>query len=99
MTTLGIVRIDKTPPAGAKADRTAHTRKSIHDDIDHEAQIAVRDPNLIRARERLKANQFELHGVALKSVANTVELSRNPAEYRAKITAEAFRRAAKIRTN
>ncbi len=99
LTTLGIARIDKTLPAGAKADRPAHSRNSIHVDIDHEAQIAVQDPNLIRARERPKANQFDLHGDALKSVANTVQLDRNPAEYRATITAEAFRRAAKIRTN
>jgi hypothetical protein len=94
---LGIVQIDKTPPAGEKADRPAHTRNGIHDDIYYEAQTAVQDPNLIRAEERLQVGQFELHGVPLQSVAKTVELGRKLAEYRAVITAEAFRRSVAAR--
>jgi hypothetical protein len=34
-----------------------------------------------------------LHGVPLESVAKTVELGQKLAEYRAAITAEAFRRS------
>jgi hypothetical protein len=94
---LGIVQIDKTPPPGEQADRPAHTRNGIHDDIYYEAQTAVQDPNLIRAEERRKAGQFQLHGVPLKSVAKVVELGRKLAEYRAAITAEAFRRSAAAR--
>jgi creatinine amidohydrolase len=94
---LGIVQIDKTPPPGEQADRPAHTRNGIHDDIYYEAQIAVLDPHLIRAEERRKAGHFQLHGVQLKSVANLVELGRNLAEYRAAITAAAFRRSAAAR--
>src|SRR6185436_17116630 len=91
---LGIIQIDRTPPPGEKADRPAHTRNGIHDDIYYEAQAAVQDPNLIRAEERRKTGQFQLHGVKLRSVAKTVELGRKLAEYRAAITAEAFRRSA-----
>ena len=94
---LGIVQVDKTPPPGERADRPAHTRNGIHDDIYYEAQAAVQDPNLIRAEERRKAGQFHLHGVQLESVAKTVELGRKLAEYRATITAEAFRRSAAAR--
>jgi creatinine amidohydrolase len=94
---LGIVQIDKSPPAGQKADRPAHTRNGIHDDIYYQAQIAVQDPNLIRAEERQKTGHFRLHGVPLQSVPRTVELGRKLAEYRAAITAEAFRRSAAAR--
>lgn len=91
---LGIVQIDKTPPPGGKADRPTATRNGIHDDIYYEAQVAVQDPNLIRAEERRKTGQFQLHGVPLQSVPKTVELGRKLAEYRAAITAEAFQRSA-----
>lgn len=90
---LGIVQIDKTPPPGEAADRPAHTRNGVHDDIYYEAQVAVQDPNLIRAEERLKTKQFSLHGVELAPLSKTVELGRRLAEYRAQITAAAFARS------
>ena len=65
----------------------------MHDDIYYEAQLAVRDPALIRTEERLKTKQFRLHGVELAPLAKTVELGRKLAEYRAEITAEAFARS------
>lgn len=89
----GIVQIDKTPPAGEKPDRPAHTRNGIHDDIYYEAQIAVQDPAHIRAAERVKVGQFSLHGVDLAPLSKTVELGRQLAEYRAQITAKAYRRS------
>jgi creatinine amidohydrolase len=91
--TLGIVQIDKMPPSGEAADRPAHTRNGIHDDIYYEAQVAVQDPNLIRAEERLKTGKFTLHGVELAPVSKTIELGRKLAEYRAGITARAFERS------
>jgi len=90
---LGIVQIDKTPGPGEAADRPAHTRNGMHDDIYYEAQVAVQDPNLIRVEERLKTKQFRLHGVDLAPLSRTVELGRKLAEYRAQITAAAFRRS------
>ncbi|MBM3735982.1 MAG: creatininase family protein [Acidobacteria bacterium] len=96
----GIVQIDKTPPAGEKPDRPTHTRNGIHDDIYYEALSAVQDPEHIRARERMKAGLFSLHGVELGSVKRTVELGRRIAEHRAGITVRAYRRSyEKLRGN
>jgi creatinine amidohydrolase/Fe(II)-dependent formamide hydrolase-like protein len=89
----GIVQIDQTPPKGAAGDRPTATRNGIHDDVYYEAQIAVQDPNLIRAEERLKTGTFKLHGVDLAPVSKTIELGRKLAEYRAEITAKAFERS------
>jgi hypothetical protein len=88
---LGLVQIDKTPPAGQAADRRSDTRNGMHDDIYYEAQAAVQDPKLIRVEERIKAGLFSLHGVDLKSAANVIEIGKKLAEYRAGITAKAFK--------
>jgi creatinine amidohydrolase len=88
---LGLVQIDKTPPAGQAADRRSDTRNGMHDDIYYEAQAAVQDPKLIRVDERIKAGLFSLHGVDLKSAANVIEIGKKLAEYRAGITAKAFK--------
>src|SRR5262245_34238287 len=86
---LGITQIDKTP--GATPDGPAHTRNGIHDDVYYEAQVAVVDPKFIRADERRKAGLLELHGVSLAPVSRTIELGKKLAEYRAEITAKAFK--------
>jgi hypothetical protein len=93
----GIVQIDRTPPQGEKADRPAHTRNGIHDDIYYEAQIAAVDPNLIRVEERRKAGQFHLHGVNLEPLEKTVELGHALAEYRAGIVVRAIEKARRSR--
>lgn len=87
----GIVQIDSTPPAGQARDRASDYRNGIHDDIYYEAQIAVQNPELIRAQQRIKAGQFTLHGVQLAPIAKTVELGKELARYRAGITAKAFK--------
>ena len=87
---LGITQIDKTPSPGEAADRPSDWRNGIHDDMYYEAQVAVQDPNLIRADQRMKAGLFTLHGVDLAPVSRTVEIGRKLAAYRAKITAKAF---------
>jgi creatinine amidohydrolase len=87
----GIVQIDNTPPAGQEKDRRTDTRNGMHDDIYYEAQIAVQDPTLIRAEQRLKAGLFKLHGVDQAPVSKTVEVGKKLAEYRAGITARAFK--------
>jgi hypothetical protein len=86
----GITQIDRNPPAGQAADRPSDWRNGIHDDIYYEAQIAVQDPKLIRAAERVQAGLFTLHGVELAPVDKLVDLGRKLAEYRAQITARAF---------
>jgi hypothetical protein len=86
----GIVQVDKTPPKGESPTRPAHTRNGIHDDVYYEAQIAVQDPKLIRADERIKAGLMSIHGVNLAPITKTVELGKKLAEYRAGITKKAF---------
>lgn len=87
----GIVQIDNTPPPDQEKDRRTDTRNGMHDDIYYEAQMAVQDPALIRADQRIKAGLFTLHGVEQAPVSKTVELGRKLAEYRAAITARAFK--------
>jgi len=87
----GIVQIDNTPPAGQEKDRRTDTRNGMHDDIYYEAQTAVQDPKLIRTEQRVRAGLFTLHGVDEAPVSKTVEIGRKLAEYRAGITARAFR--------
>lgn len=87
--TLGITQINKTP--GQPADARTDTRNGMHDDIYYESQIAVMDPRLIRAEQRRKARLLSLHGVAESDVPTLVEIGRKLADYRAGITAQAFR--------
>ena len=90
LTSRGIVQIDETPPPGEERDRPTDTRNGIHDDIYYEAQTAVQDPGLIRMDQRIQAGLFTLHGVDLAPISETIELGRSLAEYRARITAQAF---------
>jgi creatinine amidohydrolase/Fe(II)-dependent formamide hydrolase-like protein len=87
--TLGITQINKTP--GQPADARTDTRNGMHDDIYYESQIAVVDPALIRAEQRRKAGLLTLHGVDESDVKALVEIGRKLAEYRAGITAQAFK--------
>src|SRR6188508_2420660 len=87
--TLGITQINKTP--GQPADARTDTRNGMHDDIYYESQIAVMDPKLIRAEERRKAGLLNLHGVDESSIPRVVEIGKKLAEYRAGITARAFK--------
>ncbi len=88
---LGIVQIDHTPPEGQAKDRRTDTRNGMHDDVYYEAQTAVQDPKLIRVDQRKKARLFTLHGVDLVSAEKMIEMGRKLAEYRAGITAKAFK--------
>jgi creatinine amidohydrolase len=88
--TLGITQIDKTKPAGQQDQRT-DTRNNMHDDIYYEAQVAVQDPALIRAAQRQKAGLLSLHGVNEAPVSKLVDIGKKLAEYRAQVTAKAFR--------
>ena len=94
----GIVQIDQTPPPGEPADRPTATRNQMHDDIYYEAQVAVQNPAFIRAQQRIASGLFRLHGVDLNSIDYIEQLGRELAQYRAEITARAFRNSlAKLR--
>ena len=87
--TLGVTQIDSTP--GRQRDARVDTRNGMHDDIYYEAQIAVQDPKLIRADQRRKAGLLTLHGVNEAPISKTIEIGKKLAEYRAGITAKAFK--------
>ena len=87
--TLGITQVDSTP--GRQRDARVDTRNGMHDDIYYEAQIAVQDPKLIRADQRQKAGLLTLHGVNEAPISKTIEIGKKLAEYRAGITAKAFK--------
>jgi hypothetical protein len=87
--TLGITQVDSTP--GRQRDARVDTRNGMHDDIYYEAQIAVQDPKLIRADQRQKAGLLSLHGVNETPISKTIEIGKKLAEYRAGITAKAFK--------
>ncbi len=85
----GITQIDSI--SGRRVDERTDRRNGMHTDIYYEAQTAVQDPELIRARQREAVGRLDLHGVDLSPIARTVELGRSLAAYRAEITARAFR--------
>jgi creatinine amidohydrolase/Fe(II)-dependent formamide hydrolase-like protein len=74
-------------------DVQSATRYDIHDDYHYEALVALTDPKLIRAEQRLKAKKFSINGVEIGSVAKLLENARKIQEHRATITANAIRKA------
>lgn len=82
--TLGITQIPDVQSA---------TRWDIHDDYHYEALVAVQDPKLVRAEQRIKAKKFSIYGVDIGSVAKLVENGKKLADYRATITISAIKKA------
>jgi hypothetical protein len=82
--TLGIVQ---------KPDVQSATRWDIHDDYHYEALVAVQNPKLIHAEQRIKAKKFSIYGVEIGSVAKMVENGKKLADYRADITLRALKKA------
>ena len=74
-------------------DVQSATRYDIHDDYHYEALVALVDPKLIRAEQRIKAKRFSINGVEIGSIAKMLENGRKIQEHRATITANAIRRA------
>lgn len=82
--TLGITQVPDVQSA---------TRWDIHDDYHYEALVAVQDPKLVRAEQRIKAKKFSIYGVEIGSVAKLVENGKKLADYRATITINAIKKA------
>ena len=74
-------------------DVQSATRWDIHDDYHYEALVAVQDPKLVHAQERIKAKKFSIYGVEIGSVQKLVENGRKLADYRATITLNALAKA------
>jgi creatinine amidohydrolase/Fe(II)-dependent formamide hydrolase-like protein len=85
----GITQIDSI--SGRRVDERTDRRNGMHTDIYYEAQSAVQNPEYIRAAQREAVGQLHLHGVNLSPISRTIELGRRLAQYRAEITARAFR--------
>ena len=68
--------------------------KGIHDDHHYESIIATVDPVHIRMQERQAKGLFSINGVDMNPPERTIENGRKLAEYRARITVEAIRKAA-----
>lgn len=82
--TLGITQVPDVQSA---------TRWDIHDDYHYEALVAVQDPKLVHAEQRIKAKKFSIYGVEIGSVAKLVENGKKLADYRATITINAIKKA------
>jgi hypothetical protein len=82
--TLGIVQVPDVQSA---------TRWDIHDDYHYEALVALQDPKLIHADQRIKAKKFSIYGVEIGSVKKMQENGRKLADYRATITLNALKKA------
>jgi hypothetical protein len=74
-------------------DVQSATRYDIHDDYHYEALVALIDPKLIRAEQRIKAGKFTINGVEIGSVAKMLEQAKRIQDHRATITANAIRKA------
>jgi hypothetical protein len=74
-------------------DVQSATRWDIHDDYHYEALVAVQDPMLVHAEQRIKAKKFSIYGVEIGSIAKLVENGRKLADYRADITLAALKKA------
>jgi creatinine amidohydrolase len=82
--TLGILQLP---------DVRSATRWDIHDDYHYESLVALTDPKLIRAEQRIKAGKFSINTVEIGSVAKMLDNGRKLLEYRAKISADAITKA------
>ena len=74
-------------------DRRSAMRYDVHDDYHYEALVALTDPRLVRAEQRIKAGKFSINGVEIGSVYMLVANGKRILEHRATLTANAIRRA------
>ena len=66
--------------------------EGIHDSFKVTAQIAVLDPKLIHAEERIAAGKFSINGVNLAPLEKTIELGKKIIDYQTDLTIEAIKR-------
>lgn len=74
-------------------DEASAFRNRIHTDLHYESIMAVIDPELVRTSTRLRNGKFEVHGVAVESESELIELGKKLTEYRAEITVRAMKEA------
>lgn len=67
--------------------------EALHDEVAIEAVMATVDPTLIRAKQRMAKGKFSINGVELAPLEKTIALGKRVAEFRARKTVEAIRKA------
>jgi creatinine amidohydrolase/Fe(II)-dependent formamide hydrolase-like protein len=67
--------------------------EGIHDDYGITSLMMTVDPRSVRMDEHVRAGKFSINGVALAPAEKTISMGRRAAEYRARATVEAIRRA------
>lgn len=66
-----------------------------HDSFQYTSQIMALNPDLVRANQRIKEEDFSINGVTLQPIAKTIEMGKKLAGYQAEVTVEAIRKALK----
>ncbi len=79
--TLGILQLPDVQSA---------MRNEVHSDYHYEALLAALDIDYIRARERQTSGEFEINGVPMDPLAETILNGRKLMEYRVRLTAESI---------
>lgn len=64
-----------------------------HDSFQYTSQIMALDPDLVRAKQRIKEGDFSINGVNLQPIAKTIALGKKLAGYQAEVTVAAIRKA------
>ena len=67
--------------------------EGLHDDFEISASLIAIDPILVRAKQRQKAGNFSINGIALAPVEKTAEWGRKMIAYRADATVAAIRKS------
>lgn len=75
-------------------DKATASRNNVHTDLHYESIMAVIDPSSVRSGTRFAKDDYVVHGVAVQSVEELVELGRKLIDYRADITLEAIQAGA-----
>ena len=74
-------------------DVKSASRAGVHDDYHYESIVATVDPRHIRVKERQAKGLFSINGVDMNPPEKTIENGKKLVEYRARLTADAIRKA------
>ena len=89
----------KTIGVHQQPDVQSASRAGIHSDYHYEAIMATVDPELIRTRQRLAIDAYEINGFDMNPSSKTVENGRRMVDYRARITVDAIQAAMQRRSS
>jgi creatinine amidohydrolase/Fe(II)-dependent formamide hydrolase-like protein len=67
--------------------------EGLHDDVRHSSIMALVDSTTVRAAQRRERGLFQINGVSLDPLEETLRLARGLVDYQARVTVEAILRA------